>query len=190
MVRRPDGIRPKWRRVPQRSFAGLVLAASLMDHDAIATGQLASMMGRQLRSALATASMHSRSQSIPPTILLTLVRGGGLTMRQAVAVASQNPNATKRADNLAALVPELPDGLLRSALAAARTIDEGAARATALCSRPRNRPTALDRRGLECRRRRGERLLEGAGDLSRCSTSTCRLPYQSTRGDGDLGPRL
>ncbi len=81
-------------------------------------------LGREIRCALATASLHSLSANIPPELLVALVENGLWTPAQALGAVRQNPEAEKRAEALAGLAPHLPEPLLREALTVARKLPE------------------------------------------------------------------
>ncbi len=101
-------------------------AAETLDSKQTQDSRLAIRLGREVRCALATASLGSLSEGIPPALLKALVTHGQWPLTRALAAARQNPDPYKKAQGLCALVPLLPEDLqrdvLREGLAAAEKI--------------------------------------------------------------------
>src|SRR5262249_53505466 len=89
-------------------------------------------LGRQLRTALISASIGDLAASIPVQLLLELVRAKFWPAGQAMAFARRMSDPEQRAQALTALAPHLEERLLAEALSAARAIGYGGDRARAL----------------------------------------------------------
>ena len=107
-------------------------AVSNADTEAVSRGDPAPFLAREVHYALASASLHSLSRSIPSSLLFTLFKVGILNASQALAVVHQNPHPEAKSRELIAITPLLPETMMAQALAAARSIDESGPRANAL----------------------------------------------------------
>lgn len=101
------------------------MLAEQVDADVVLQGKARSL-GRETRSALAIASVHSFSRNIPGALLTALVNAKQWSLSQALAAARQNPDAQTRAEALHQVSSLLDEALrlevLREALTVARTI--------------------------------------------------------------------
>jgi hypothetical protein len=79
---------------------------------------------REARFALMTSSVNALAGSIPPPILVALVRMGAWSPAKGLAYARQVPNEGARADALAGLAPLVPPELQPELLGAAEALDE------------------------------------------------------------------
>jgi hypothetical protein len=101
-------------------------AAEHRDAAALNQGTPPPLLAREFTAALATASLHSLAERVPPELLTALVRAGQWTIDQAIAAARLHATPPGRARALVGLIPVAPeagrDGLVREALAAAATV--------------------------------------------------------------------
>jgi hypothetical protein len=99
-------------------------AAEALNAAAAQAEQACPSMGLEIQYALATASIHSRSSSMPAVVLGALVENGVWTAEHALASALQNPDPIHRARALAAVAGALPApervGMYRRALGVIR----------------------------------------------------------------------
>ena len=107
-------------------------AASGADTEAVDRGGPAPFLGQELHYALASASLHSLSRSIPSKLLAAVLKARILSAPQALAIAHQNPHPDAKSMDLTAITPFLPKSMLPQALAAARSIDKSGLRVDAL----------------------------------------------------------
>ena len=101
---------------------------------ATSQGKGAPYLGVEIRCALIEASLHSLAANVPPQLLALLVQHRLWTPHQALTYIRHNPDEQQRASALKALLPCLPPELLPEALAAARAIEDAAARADTLAA--------------------------------------------------------
>ena len=89
-------------------------------------GEPAASIATALRYSLMSTSIRSVAGSIPPVLLVALVRTGCWTAEKGVAYARQDPSKYDRARTLSGLVPFAPESLLEAvaneALSAVREI--------------------------------------------------------------------
>ena len=97
-------------------------AAEDVDREAVGNGELAPLLGREIRCALVKSSLHSLSSNIPYRLLVMLVKTGRWTPATALAIATQRAGESDRARTLSALAKYLPAELSEEALGAARGI--------------------------------------------------------------------
>lgn len=97
-------------------------AAETANESAVERGEPPSVLGREIRYALASASLHTLAGNVPPALIIALVQKGLWSPEQALEVAWQNPKAETRAEAIEALAPYLPDFLLVKALAMVRDL--------------------------------------------------------------------
>lgn len=95
--------------------------AKTVNADATKRNQVAPLLGREMRCALATASIHSISHNIPIKLLNLLVSTKLWTLSKAVETMRQNPDPEIKYMALVALVPHFPEAerlpMLRETLA-------------------------------------------------------------------------
>ena len=109
-------------------------ACAAADAQKAVRDELAPHLGGEIRCALIEASLHSLAGNLPPALVAELVRSGIWQPRQALTYVRQMPDASARAEALAALAPHLEREALGEALAAARGIGDEDARAEALAA--------------------------------------------------------
>ena len=99
-------------------------AAEAENAEAARLGRPAPLLGREMRYALATASLLSASHRIPPELLTALVDSGLWTPAQALVVARQTSERNEKAELLLNLALRLPEvdrmPVIREALDAAK----------------------------------------------------------------------
>src|SRR5207248_2386091 len=83
--------------------------AEVIDAPATARNQVAPLLAREIRCAVAVASLHDVSRNIPPFLLTALVAAKLWTLEQALVAARQNTDATSRSKAIADLIPYAPD---------------------------------------------------------------------------------
>ena len=108
------------------------VTASEVDRKAVSAGRSAPLLAREVRCALATASLRSLSRSIGSVFLSQLVQSGLWTPAEALAAIRQNPHSGAKARALAALAPLAPETMQFQIVTEARAIGDDAARADAL----------------------------------------------------------
>lgn len=90
------------------------VTAEELDAQQVQQGCLAAHLGREARYALATASLRSLSQGIPPALLSALVTSSRWSTTQALTAARLNPVSYRKVEALHVLVPLLPQELQQS----------------------------------------------------------------------------
>jgi hypothetical protein len=84
-------------------------AAEAVDTNAITSGRNAPLLGREVKCALVTASLHSRSGNIPSALLIALVKKGVWDLPHTLRVVRQNPDPESKIREIATLAPHLPE---------------------------------------------------------------------------------
>lgn len=97
-------------------------AAEEVDRAACERGEAAPLLGREIRCALVTSSIHSLSRSVPPELLLALVQAELWSAEQAFRVVRNNPVYEERGAALCLLAPYLPANLVGEAVAFAEAL--------------------------------------------------------------------
>ena len=124
--------------------------------EAFPAGRSISAVGLQYRYALIVASLNSLAGNIPPALLVTLVKRGMWSPSQGLAYARQVPDPKKRGEALAGLIPNLPESLLRDALATAWKIGDEESRSRTLAGLIPHLPELLLRDALAVARKIGD----------------------------------
>ncbi|MBW4528323.1 MAG: hypothetical protein KME18_24610 [Phormidium tanganyikae FI6-MK23] len=88
----------------------------------------------QCRYLLIYGSLNSLASNIPPELIAALVEKGFWKPDQGLAYVQQIPEARRRADAIATILPHLPEELMGEVLAVTREIQDESARAPALCA--------------------------------------------------------
>jgi hypothetical protein len=99
-------------------------SAERADTDAAGRDEAAPLLGREVRCALLSATLHSLTGNVPPELLSALVVNDLWSASQALTAVRQIPKP-HRTDALRSLAPLLPSSLLGEALTLARELDEG-----------------------------------------------------------------
>ena len=84
-----------------------VLAESI-DRECVATGDPAPLLLREVRCALASASVRSCVRRLPPELLVALIREGLWSPAQVLEAANQHNDARSRIRTIVSLLPFLP----------------------------------------------------------------------------------
>jgi hypothetical protein len=114
---------------------------------ALAQGDQASSIGREIRCGLMSASIVSIARNIPAPLLTAMVDKQLWTPAHALAYAREIPDPSAKATSLTRLAPYLPDAeraaVLADALATARTITDPSWRAAVLVALAPHLPADL-----------------------------------------------
>jgi hypothetical protein len=92
----------------------------------------AGYVGGESLCALCVASISTVAYSVPPVLIIRLVKEGFWSHAQGLVYARQTPDPNRRAEAISGLAPDMPDSLLQTALAASLDIQDEDARVKAL----------------------------------------------------------
>lgn len=102
------------------------------NQSALDQGQFPPLLGKELRCALATSSLHSFLDNVPPRLLTALVANKQWHLDTALAAASRNPNPEEKVDSLVVLLPYMTPTLVGEVSRTLRSVKPDWRRADAL----------------------------------------------------------
>ncbi|HEX7316258.1 MAG TPA: hypothetical protein VF297_20295 [Pyrinomonadaceae bacterium] len=103
-----------------------------LDQSGIDNMGLAKYIGGEALCCLCVASISTVAYSVPPILITRLVKEGLWSPAQGLVYARQTPAPERKSEAISGLVPDMPDSLLQTALAASLDIYDDAARVKAL----------------------------------------------------------